>query len=118
MSQRSASSHPESILRSRCLRFDTTATERPASGASTPTSKSPSAVAKALFDSTVETLPHDVRAIATRFGHNAISAYVAWKTKQAKLEQMASDGEFIPKPLRFKVTLDVLPELRESEEFQ
>ena len=108
MSQRSASSHPASILRSRRLRFDTNApaAERPASGAANPTSKSPSAVAKALFDSTVETLPQDVQAIATRFGHNAISAYVAWKTKQAKLDQMASDGDFIPKPLRCEIRRD------------
>eukprot|EP00956_Cyclotella_meneghiniana_P030380 scaffold76292_cov36-Cyclotella_meneghiniana.AAC.1 len=73
-------------------------------------STSPSAVAKATFASSVETLPKDAQTVAVGYGTEAISHYVLWKIKQAKYDAMVADTTFIPKPLRFNVKLDVVPE--------
>ena len=119
MSTRPASDHPEGILRAGRLRFSVDDSQsRSANDASKPTSTSPSAVAKAAFASSVETLPKDVQTVAVRYGTEAISHYVSWKIKQAKYDAMVADTTFIPKPLRFNVKLDVVPEVRETAEFK
>lgn len=86
--------------------------------APTPTKQSPLALAKAGLEDIAETLPVELRSVVLEHGSLSISAYALWKQKQTKLQSMKTDASFIPKPLRFKVTADCLPEAKSSQEYR
>lgn len=116
MSERSASSPPASILRNKRLRFDST---NVSSDTASPARKlTPTAAAKAAIDAAVVTLPKEIQPTVKRLAYKHLSAYSKWYLKNKNLSTVMNDDDFLPKCLGFKVSLDAIGEISESEDFK
>ena len=122
MSNRSASSPSASILRNggKRLRFEDSP---PSASNSAPASAnagrklSPSAAAKERITATVATLPKELQTTASALATNIFLAYTKWYNKDKKCKDVSNDGDYFPKPLQFKVELQVMKEISKSPDY-
>ena len=122
MSNRSASSPPPSILRSggKRLRFDptpSTASNTAPASANADKKISPSAAAKERIKATVATLPKELQTTASSLATNIFLAYTKWYNKDKKCKDVSNDSDNFPKPLQFKVELQLMKEVTKGPDF-